>query len=208
MSEPSAELPASELPAVMPIAVFDACVLYPAPLRDLLMWLATAGLFRARWSEEIHAEWMRNVLADRPDLQRAQLERTRALMDAHVEGSLVTGYAPLIETLVLPDPQDRHVLAAAIQARAGLIVTFNLKDFPAATLAGFGVKAQHPDQFVCALLTEHPERSLVVLEEHRASLRNPPKTHELYVSTMEKQRLPKAAAQLRIIYGQHSETKA
>jgi hypothetical protein len=106
MSEPSAELSAGELPAGEPIIVFDACVLYPAPLRDLLMWLATAGLFRARWSEEIHAEWMRNVLADRPDLQRAQLERTRALMDAHVEGSLVTGYAPLIETLELPDPQD------------------------------------------------------------------------------------------------------
>ena len=200
MSEAARELPVRDLP----IVVFDACVLYPAPLRDLLMWLATANLFRARWSAEIHEEWIRNVLADRLDLQRAQLDRTRVLMDAHVEGSLVTGYEPLIETLALPDPADRHVLAAAIQARAGLIVTFNLKDFPATVLAGFGAVAQHPDAFVHALIVAHPERIFAVLEEHRTSLRNPPKSREVYLSTMEKQGLPKAAAQLRLVYEQYT----
>lgn len=114
----------------VPTVLFDACVLYPAPLRDLLMRLAATDLFRARWSDAIHDEWIRSVLTQRPDLE-AQLARTRQLMDAHVMDCLVTGYEPLIDTLGLPDPGDRHVLAAAIIGRADLIVTKNLRDFPA-----------------------------------------------------------------------------
>lgn len=110
-------------------ALYDSCVLYPAPLRDLLMWLGLSDLFRPRWSNEIHEEWIRNVLKDRPDLTREQLERTRDLMNANVRDCLVTGYEPLIDGLTLPDPDDRHVLAAAIRASADVIVTFNLKDF-------------------------------------------------------------------------------
>ena len=87
--------------------VYDACVLYPAPLRDLLMHLALTGLYRARWSNLIHDEWTRNVLASRPDLTPAQLLRTRQLMDAHVRDSLVTGFEPLIPSIDLPDPDVR-----------------------------------------------------------------------------------------------------
>ena len=122
-------------------ASFDACVLYPAPLRDLLMRLATTDLFRARWSAAIHDEWTNTVLATRPEL-KVQLARTRKLIDAHAMDALVTGYEPLIGTLHLPDPDDRHVLAAAITARADLIVTKNLKDFPAARLAPFGIRTR------------------------------------------------------------------
>jgi hypothetical protein len=99
-------------------ALFDACVLYPAPLRDLLMWLALTDLFNAKWTDEIHDEWIRNVLADRPDLKPEQLERTRQLMNTRVRDCLVTGYENLIERLTLPDQDDRHVLAAAILAGA------------------------------------------------------------------------------------------
>src|SRR4051794_5934239 len=94
------------------------------------MHLALLDLFKARWTAAIHDEWVRNVLADRPDLTPAQLNRTRALMDANVRGALVEGHEPLIETLALPDPDDRHVLAAAVHAGADGIVTFNLADFP------------------------------------------------------------------------------
>ena len=104
-------------------ALYDACVLYPAPLRDLLMRLALTDLFRARWTDAIHEEWIRNVLANRSDLKREQLERTRDLMNAHVRDCLVTGHENLIEGLNLPGPDDRHVLAAAIRAGAGVIVT-------------------------------------------------------------------------------------
>lgn len=62
-------------------AILDACVLYPAPLRDLLLNLACLGLFRARWTSEIHEEWIRNLLRDRPDPTPSQLQRTRDLMD-------------------------------------------------------------------------------------------------------------------------------
>lgn len=131
--------------------LYDACVLYPAPLRDLLMRLATTDLFQARWTAAIHDEWTNAVLVGRPEL-RTQLERTRQLMDAHVLDCLVTGYEPLIEMLDLPDPNDRHVLAAAIVGRVDLVVTKNLKDFPAKRLAPFGIEAQHPDAFVRNLL--------------------------------------------------------
>lgn len=98
--------------------LYDASVLYPAPLRDLLMRLALTDVFRARWTADIHEEWMRNVLQSRPDLTREQLERTRALMDANVRDGVVKGYQSMIPRLQLPDPDDRHVLAAAIRAKA------------------------------------------------------------------------------------------
>jgi hypothetical protein len=97
-------------------ALYDGCGLYPAPLRSLLMYLAMTDLFRAKWTDAIHEEWMRNVQADYPDITRAKAERIRDLMNAHVRDCLVTGYEDLISALTLPDPDDRHVLAAAIRA--------------------------------------------------------------------------------------------
>jgi predicted nucleic acid-binding protein len=135
-------------------ALFDACVLHPAPLRDLLMRLAMTQVFRARWTDTIHEEWIRSVLRQRPELA-VQLARTRQLMNAHVMDCLVTGYEQLIDTIYLPDPNDRHVLAAAITGGADVLVTMNLKDFPASRLAPFGIEAQHPDVFICNLLRQH-----------------------------------------------------
>lgn len=115
-------------------AFLDASVLYPAPLRDLLLELAVSDLYRAKWSDAVHEEWIRSVLRNRSDLTRAQLERTRDLMNAHARDALVTDFEQLIGVIELPDPDDRHVLAAAIKGRADLIVTANLKDFPAGKL--------------------------------------------------------------------------
>lgn len=116
--------------------VYDACVLYPAPLRDLLMHLALSDMYRARWSDMIHDEWTRHVLANRPDLTPDQLKRTRQLMNAHVRDSLVTGFEYLIPSINLPDPDDRHVVAAALHSGASLVVTFNLKDCRARKIGG------------------------------------------------------------------------
>lgn len=177
-------------------AVLDACVLYPAPLRDLLMQLATADLFRGRWTDRIHDEWMRNVLADRPDLARAQLDRTRALMDAHVRDASVIGYEALIAGLVLPDPEDRHVLAAAIRCGASAIVTFNLKDFPAASLGPYSIEAQHPDDFVSDLIDLDPAAVCAAVKVVRGRLRNPPRTADEYLLTLEGQGLVGTVARL------------
>jgi predicted nucleic acid-binding protein len=178
-------------------AFFDANVLYPASLRDLLMRLAVRGLFRAKWSAQVHEEWIRGVLADRPDLTRKQLERTRALMDAHVPDSIVTGYEKLIEGLDLPDADDRHVLAAAIRANADVIVTRNLKDFPPEKLAPFAIEAQHPDVFVSRLIDLHEGTVVAAVREHRSQLRSPPKTASEYLDTLEREGLTEAVSVLR-----------
>jgi hypothetical protein len=177
--------------------IYDACVLYPAPLRDLLVRLALAGLFRARWTEEIHREWTRSVREDRPDLRPDQLERTRRAMDAAVPDCLVEGYEPLIAGLTLPDADDRHVLAAAIRAGASLIVTFNLADFPRAALAPHGVAARHPDDFVLDLIGLDARRVCEAVERQRAALRRPPKTVGEHLATLEQQGLKRSVARLR-----------
>jgi len=129
----------------MIVAVLDACILYPPALRDLFMWLAAAIVYQPRWTEAIHAEWIRNVLADNPETTLAQLERTRRLMDRINEECLVTGYEKHIPALILPDPDDRHVLAAAIVSKASIIVTFNLSDFPPSALKPHRIRAVHPE---------------------------------------------------------------
>ena len=166
------------------VAVLDACVLYPPSLRDLLMWLATVGVYEARWTEEIHAEWTRNVLADHPDVTQAQLDRTRRLMSVAVPKGLISGYEAHIPALSLPDANDRHVLAAAIEASATVIVTFNLSDFPAATLEAYGIEPLHPDVFLSALFDGETALFLQGVQQHRASLHNPPKTAADYVQTL------------------------
>lgn len=110
--------------------LLDACVLYPAPLRDLLLQLTIAGLFRGRWTDRIHDEWINSLLKNRPDLERDQLERTRRLINGAVLDCLVVEYDELEKGLSLPDPNDVHILAAAIKTHAQVIVTYDLKDFP------------------------------------------------------------------------------
>lgn len=126
------------------IAIYDACVLYPAPLRDLLMHLALTGLFSAKWTERIHDEWISNLLLARPD---------------H-----------------LPDPDDRHVLAAAITCDADIIVTFDLRDFSAEILDTFQIKAEHPDDFIVKLLQAAPDLVCMAARRQRANLKKPRKS--------------------------------
>jgi len=103
--------------------IYDACVLFPAPLRDLLMRVAHAGLVRARWSDAILDECFHNIAASRPDLDSIVLDRTRRLMNAAIADALVTGYEHLVGALALPDPDDRHVLAAAIRSGGSILAT-------------------------------------------------------------------------------------
>jgi len=133
-------------------AIYDACVFYPGSLRDLLLHLAHAKAVHARWSDDIHEEWIRSVLRDHPHLQREQLETTRKILNEKFRLGRVKNYEHIIETLRLPDPNDRHVLAAAIRAGADLIVTSNLRDFPQAILDLYNIEAVSPDEFVCRLI--------------------------------------------------------
>ncbi|CEG86735.1 Putative uncharacterized protein ORF C57 [Propionibacterium freudenreichii] len=141
----------------MQVVVYDANVLYPSTLRDVLIRVGLARLVQPKWTEQILDEVFRNLRANRPDLDPARLNRTRELMSASLRDVTVTDYQDLIKDLTLPDPDDRHVLAAAIRAGAQLIVTKNLRDFPAEALAPWGVEAKHPDEFLTELHYDHPD---------------------------------------------------
>jgi hypothetical protein len=153
--------------------IYDACVLYPASIRSFLMWLGVHDLVHPRWTERILDECFDNLLADRPDLDPDALSRTRRLMCEAIPDCLVDGYDSRIQRLTLPDSDDRHVLAAALEANAEAIVTFNLDDFPANRLRPHGLEATHPDDLVCELLDTHAKTILTCLEDE-ASIRNDP----------------------------------
>jgi predicted nucleic acid-binding protein len=180
-----------------PAAVIDACVLYSAPIRDLIVRLAQAGLIQARWSDKIHEEWMRNLLQNNPRVSRERLDRTRSLMDAAIPDCRVTDHLQLVDSLTLPDPDDRHVLAAAIHAGATLIVTFNLLDFPLQSLAPHGVEARHPDALFSELLDATPEEFCAAARLQRLALKNPPMTVEEFLAKLEEVGLPRTALRLR-----------
>lgn len=178
------------------IVIYDACVLYPAPLRDLLMHLALTGAYRARWSRQMHDEWTRNVLKNRSDLTKTQLDRTVEAMNRAVPDCLVNDYEPLIQGLDLPDEDDRHVLAAAIKCGASVIVTYNLKDFPAEILKRFEIEALHPDVFLSDIWDLDQAAVLEAVQKQRASLKNPRYTPRELLDTLLKQRLPEIVKHL------------
>src|SRR5262249_26060126 len=168
-----------------------------APLRSLLMYLALTDLYRAKWTDAIHEEWMRNVRKDYTDVTQAQVERIRDLMNAHVRDCLVTDYEDLVGALTLPDPDDRHVRAAATRAGADVIVTTNLADFPKETLAEYGIDAQHPDEFITHLLDLAPNLVCSAAKKQRESLKKPPLTVDQYLESLERQGLAQTVATLR-----------
>ncbi len=178
------------------VAVYDACVLFPAALRDFLLRLAEVELVQPRWSALILDECFRSILRERPDLTEAALGRTRSAMGRAFPDAVVTGHEPLIASLTLPDPDDRHVLAAALHAGATHLVTFNLRDFPSATLAALGIRAVHPDDFVLDRIEAAPGLACVALQNQLASLSRPPVSRSEMLSRLASQGLPRSAARL------------
>lgn len=157
-------------------ALYDASVLYPSLTRNLLVHLATAGLVAARWTETIQDEWTRNLLEDRPELTPERLARTRRLMDAAVPDALMDEDQELIETLSLPDQDDRHVLAAAITGEVDVLITWNLRHFPQEAVLVHGIEVLTPDDLVCRLMALAPQDTREAVEALRVSLNNPPYT--------------------------------
>lgn len=180
-----------------PVAVYDSCVLYPFDLRNLLVQFAFDRLVEARWSDEIHDEWIRSLVADTPGLTRARLERTRDLMKRAVPSADVAGYRPHLSAITLPDPDDRHVVAAAIAGRASVIVTWNLKDFPASELSRHGLTAQSPDAFACDLYAAAPMLVVASVKRARANLRKSRPTAAQYLQILAARGLVRFAAALQ-----------
>ncbi len=177
--------------------VYDACVLYPMPLCDLLIRIAQTSLVRARWSEQILDECFRNLRNDRPDLSAEKLEKRRHAMNGAVRDALVSGHESIVKSLTLPDLDDCHVLAAAIRANAQVIVTHNIRDFPESVLAPFEVEAQTPDEFVLDLLDLRPGVINSAIDAQAAALRNPPRSREDVLEMLVTNGLVRSVAKLR-----------
>ena len=172
-------------------------VLYSAPIRDLLLQLAVADIYRARWTSDIHDEWIRAVLKSNSRATPDKLQRTRNLMDQATRDCLVTGYQSLIPSLDLPDPNDRHVLAAAIAGSCDLVVTRNLKHFPQRVLAQFQIQPIHPDDFLADHLSLNPDLFCSTVRTVRRRLKHPPLAIDDYLAVLSKQGLVSTVAGLR-----------
>lgn len=178
------------------VAVLDACVLVPPALMDLFMRLGLEGVYKPKWSDDIHKEWVR-ARVEKLGKDPVRQEKTRQLMDLHALDAKVIGYEGLIDGLQLPDRNDRHVLAAAIRCDADAIITNNLKHFPQSILDEYEIDAIHPDIFISNSMDLHPIWACTAIKKLRRSLNDPKLTPEQYIKVLEKNGLSVTAAQLR-----------
>ncbi|HEY4249990.1 MAG TPA: PIN domain-containing protein [Roseomonas sp.] len=176
------------------IAFLDANILYGPRLRGLLLRLAQGGLFRPRWSDAVQDEWTRSLAANTPGLGAEALAQLRQGLHQAMPDARVAGYDALIPGLRLPDPGDRHVLAAAMACQACCIVTFNLRDFPAKVLAPFGLSALHPDRFLLQLDGRDPVGFAAALRRDMAPDPSAAPDVAGYVTSLRRAHLPRTAA--------------
>lgn len=178
-----------------PVVLYDASVLYPFHLRNLLVQLAVERVVAARWTDAIHEEWIA-ALVRTGRVGRERLLRTRDLMKATLPDADVGGFEHRIHCLELPDADDRHVLAAAIEAGATVIVTHNLRHFPPSALAPHGARAEPPDAFLTALHSTRPAQVGAVVEAARHNLRLTLPSAQDYRDALRQQGLRELVARL------------
>lgn len=175
--------------------LLDACVLVPIALTDVLLRSADAGLYRPLWSEAILDEMVTAIEKVRPDLAPGAARRRATVMNRAFDDASVTGWETLVDGIILPDLDDRHVVAAAQRGRADLIVTANLSDFPRDELAKLGIEIQHPDEFLLNQLDLDPDCIITVLSEQAKATRNPAITLERLLAQLARCGVPKFAAE-------------
>ena len=171
------------------VAVYDACVLYPFHLRNLLVQCGVDGVIEPRWTDEIHAEWIRNLSVNRPTLSLSYLHAARDLMNAALPTARVVGYEAIVPSVKLPDLNDRHVVAAPITGGASVIVTWNVRDFPAAELRKHGLRKQTPDAFLAQLFDQAPDVMVAVTGRARSNLRISRVSPKEFLNALRGQRL-------------------
>lgn len=175
------------------VVILDANVLFPFRVRDVLLTFAHEGLFRARFTDEILDEWTRSILALKPELEDSIRSQERALREAFDE-CFVTGHLPLIEGLVMPDADDRHVLAAAIRCSAQVIVTENKRDFPAMLLEHYDIEVLSADEMLVNTYELFPADAVRALRNVRQRYKKRPFTVAEFLLDLTRVGLPKLAA--------------
>jgi predicted nucleic acid-binding protein len=169
--------------------LYDANVLYPFFLRDLLIQLALEDMFRARWTEKINEEWSSKLIQKKPDISQQTINNTIEKMNKAVPDSLIRNFESLINSVNLPDSNDRHVLAAAIKGKAQVIVTYNKKDFPIHELNKYDIEAQSPDEFLSNLINLSPNKVFNSVQKVKDRLKNPPYKIEKLIEVYKRQEL-------------------
>jgi predicted nucleic acid-binding protein len=182
------------------IVVYDANVLVGNTERDLLIRIARSGLVQAKWTDRILDEAMAALQKSRPAITEEKINRLRERMIAAVPDCMVSGHEPLIEGLSLRDPEDRHVLAAAIKAGAQVIVTAD-KDFTEESLAPWGIEAKHPDDFILDQLDINDRVVWSCVQQIADQWQDPPGTVEDVLAKIERSGLVRSAAALRQNWG-------
>jgi len=178
------------------VAILDACVLYPYRMRDVLLEFAIQGIFRARFTDEIMDEWSRHVIKDMPDTEESVQAQLR-IIGTVFEECFVTGHKPLVAGLDLPDPDDRHVLAAGIKSSAQVIVTKNHKDFPENVLEEFDIIIVDPDEFLADAFELFPMEATGALRTLRTRLKRPPMDVSEFLLELTRAGMPRLATKAR-----------
>lgn len=164
------------------VALLDTNVLYSAPSRDIHLQLAHDNLYEAKWSQAILCELRRSLLRNAPHRSRRQVDHLLATMNRSFPNASVSGFEIYIQGLNLPDPNDHHVLAAAVVGKCDLLITQNVRHFPDEIMSSFGISVSSPDDFLAALLLSNPEKFCSSVSSVLSRLNNPAYTFDQYQS--------------------------
>ncbi|MBV8698199.1 PIN domain-containing protein [Bradyrhizobium sp.] len=178
------------------VAVIDACILYPFHLRNIVVQAAVDRLFEARWTDAIHDEWIRSLTVDLPAIPIERLHATRRLMNDALPTAMVSGYEEHVPKVILPDSKDRHVVAAAINAKASLILTWNLRHFPEHELEKLGLRGMTPDEFLSGLFDKVPDLVVGSLANARQNLSKSRVSGSDFIGILENQKLIQLAKRI------------
>jgi predicted nucleic acid-binding protein len=176
-----------------PVAILDACVLFQGRLTNLLLHLAEAKAFEPIWSDDIHAEWMRNLHSsmgipiDKIEYRRGEMERAFPAASVPAPVTLVATIRGVSKTAA--QRKDAHVVATAVIAKAAVIVTHNIRDFSPAVLDRYGLAKVRPNAFCVGLLASHETQVLAGIRMHRANLRRTPISPAQYIDHLAEDRL-------------------
>ena len=182
-------------------ALLDACVLVPVTLTDTLLRTAEDGLYRPVWSARILQEVVVALESVHPKMAHSDAAKKRVMaMNSAFEDASSEPWEALVDSIVLPDPDDRHVVAAALAGRADVLVTHNVKDFPREVLARFDLDVQTPDHFLLNLLDLDPDRVLATLRRQAQATRRPQINAHEVINNLERAGVPEFAAKVRDMF--------
>ena len=154
--------------------MLDANVIVSSWTLDVLLSLGDLGMIDHSWSEKILEEYLRAMEGLK---RRDAAEKKMAAANQAFPSAMVYGVG-LPEGIELPDPDDRHVVAAALVGECDCIVTYNLRDFPQEALDKYGLRAMSPDDLVMELVGKNPVTVLCVIDALIRSKRRPPRTYD------------------------------